>query len=149
MTPSPRSSSDSPELSLCLSAALKESVFSYSRSAGPGGQNVNKSNTKATLRWSVKDSELPDVLRKRLESRLRLNKSRTLMISCQQHRSQEQNARQCRLRLKQMIAEALVRRRARIATHAGPAAHERRLRTKQAVSQNKRARTRVTPADAD
>jgi hypothetical protein len=51
---------------------LREFRFSFSRSAGPGGQNVNKVNTRVTLRWSVQRSpSLPEDLRQRFVARRR------------------------------------------------------------------------------
>jgi ribosome-associated protein len=40
-----------------LRLPMEEFTFSYSKSSGPGGQKVNKTNTKVTLRWNIKESE--------------------------------------------------------------------------------------------
>ena len=53
-----------------LSVPLKELNFSFSRSSGPGGQHVNKVNTKVTLHWDVATSpSLPEAVRQRFQER--------------------------------------------------------------------------------
>ncbi len=117
--------------------------FSFSRSSGPGGQAVNKLNTKAELRVPVERIEnLTDEDRQRLE-RLAgryLTTSGELLITAQSHRSQHANRRACVERLRQLILEALQRPRKRLRTKPGKAARERRLQTKQRVSEKKRLR---------
>jgi ribosome-associated protein len=127
----------------CIQTAIREATFSFSRSAGPGGQNVNKSNTKATLRWNVGTSSLDEGLRARLKLRLKLSKSNAVVISSQKFRSQEQNCDRCRARLTEIIKEVLSRKKRRISSTAGPASNERRLRQKQARSTKKAFRAPV------
>lgn len=84
-----------------------EFTFAYTRSSGPGGQNVNKVNSKATLRWRPASSAgmPPDVLERFLAhyaSRLTLDGE--LVISSQRFRDQARNAQDCLDRLRAMLA---------------------------------------------
>ena len=61
----------------------------YARSSGPGGQNVNKLNTKAEIRFKVSEAEwMSEEVRRRLEEQQknRINKDGELIISSQEHR---------------------------------------------------------------
>ena len=72
--------------------------FSFTRSSGPGGQNVNKVNTKAVLRWAVQASpSLPDDVRQRFMARYgrRLTVAGEIVINSQRFREQGQNQRDC------------------------------------------------------
>ena len=63
---------------------LREFRFSYARSRGPGGQNVNKVNTKVSLHWSIDSSpSLPDDVRDRFRAKYprRINKRGAVVIS--------------------------------------------------------------------
>jgi peptidyl-tRNA hydrolase ICT1 len=85
--------------------------FSYARSSGPGGQNVNKLNTKAVIRFHVMSAEwIPLEARTRLAAyqATRVSKEGELIISAQDHRTQSKNKDACIQKLKEMIAEALI-----------------------------------------
>ena len=121
-----------------------------SRSGGPGGQNVNKVNTRVTLRWSVAGSEvLDEPLRRRLLERLgpRVTRAGNVVVHASRHRSRARNRALARERLAELLSEALHTRRSRIATRAGRATRERAKVSKQRRSQLKRSRRRVRPAD--
>src|SRR5215469_6616704 len=71
-----------------------EFEFSYARSSGPGGQNVNKVNSKALLRWPVRTSpSLPEPMRQRFLSRYgnRVTAEGDVLISSQRYRDQAKN----------------------------------------------------------
>jgi ribosome-associated protein len=116
---------------------------SFARSAGPGGQNVNKVNTKAVLRWRVAESpSIPDGIRRRFLERYgnRVNAAGELVLSADEHREQSRNLHACRERLRQMMLTVLRPPRRRIATRPSRASVERRIRTKQRESEKKQRR---------
>lgn len=122
-----------------------ELQFSYARSSGPGGQNVNKLNTKATLHWDVREtSHLPvDVRRRFLATfRNRINKQGQVVLTSQRYRQQEKNARDCRHKLREMILQVAVAPTPRRKTRPPRRGNERRLENKRATSQRKQMRQR-------
>lgn len=131
---------------------LEEFQFSYARSAGPGGQNVNKVNSKAILHWDVaQTSHLPDEVKLRFLTRYR-HKITTLgevVISGQRFRDQPRNADDCLERLKEMILavwQAPVKRRATKPSRGGK---ERRLQSKREQSARKEGRRKHDVGDHD
>lgn len=117
-----------------------------SRSSGPGGQHVNKSNTRVTLRWSVAESEaLTPAQRRRLRRRLagRLTRRDALVVHAGRYRSRARNRELARTRLVELVREALQTRRARVATAPSRAARERTRKDKKRRAALKRTRGRV------
>ena len=91
-----------------------EMTVSASRSSGPGGQNVNKVNSKVTLHWSPGDcvSMGPDWRRRFLASfRNRINGEGKIVISSQQYRDQGRNLADVRQRLVTMLLSCQNRRK--------------------------------------
>lgn len=85
--------------------------FTFVRSSGPGGQNVNKLNTKAVLRWPVQSSpSLPFGVRQRFLQRFakRITGEGDLVLTSQRHRDQRQNQRDCLEKLRAMLAAVAV-----------------------------------------
>ncbi|MBC7691214.1 MAG: aminoacyl-tRNA hydrolase [Methylotenera sp.] len=90
---------------------LSELELSYARSSGPGGQNVNKVNSKAVLRWNVLASpSLPLGVRARLIERLgsQLNSDGELVMTSDRFRDQIRNREDCFDKLRELIAAAAV-----------------------------------------
>ncbi len=88
-----------------------ELQFSFVRSSGPGGQNVNKLNTKAVLRWAVRTTpNLPDDVRHRFFDRYRnrITVEGELVISSQRFRDQLRNQRDCLQKLEAMLTAVAV-----------------------------------------
>lgn len=107
--------------------------FTFSRSSGPGGQNVNKVNTKATLTIALDDlaAALPAYAMRRLEAvAARYLNQDALQISAGDSRSQIANRRACMDRLREVIVEALRRPKPRKATRPSARAVQRRLDAK-------------------
>ncbi len=128
-------------------AELRESV---SRASGPGGQHVNKTSTRVTVRWCPAQSAvLGPVQRTRLLGRLaeQLTGSGELVVSNGSTRSQARNRERARERLAQRVREALVVQQARRKTRPSRASRERRLVSKQKRSAVKRSRGRVRSED--
>jgi ribosome-associated protein len=121
-----------------------ELVFKTSRSGGPGGQNVNKLNTRVTALFNVsRSASLSEEQKHLLLSRLstRVDRAGVLRVAAQKHRSQEANRRAAVERLQALVAEALKPRPVRKKTKAPVAARERRLKDKKQRGLLKRRRT--------
>ena len=126
---------------------LRELRFSFARSSGPGGQNVNKVESKAVLRWDVGESRaVPAAMRARFRSRFehRLTDEGVLVLSSQRHRERERNVADCLAKLGAMLAEVAKPAKPRRPTRPGRAARERRLAEKRRASRRK-AERRVQP----
>ena len=118
---------------------------SASRSSGPGGQHVNKSNTRVTLRWNIETSEaLSDRQRALLRSRLdhRLTRSGELVLHAGRARSRARNLERARERLVEIVVEGLATARTRIATKASAGARKRQAQQKKLRSAVKSQRRR-------
>ena len=122
--------------------------FSFVRSSGPGGQNVNKVNSKAQLRWSVVRSEsLPDDVRSRLLARYarRINDRGEIVLTSQRYRDQARNVGDCLTKLREMLSAVATPPKRRKKTQPPRRASESRLRDKRAKAEKKRRR--AGPAD--
>lgn len=126
----------------------EELRFSFARSSGPGGQNVNKVNTKAVLRWRPEASDLPrDVVRRLLERcRGRVNEAGELVISSDRHREQRRNVTECLDRLRAIVIAAATPPKRRRPTKPTRASKEARLRAKRNRSRTK-ANRRPPPTE--
>lgn len=120
-----------------------ELEFRFILASGPGGQNVNKVATAVQLRFDVAHSpSLPDAVRQRLLdlAGTRVNKDGVLVISAKRYRTQEQNRRDARDRLLQLLRRALQAPKQRRKTRPSRAAREKRLQDKRLQSRKKRGR---------
>lgn len=118
--------------------------FSFVRSSGPGGQNVNKVNSKAQLRWSVTRSEsLPEDVRGRMLLRYarRINDRGEIVLTSQRYRDQARNIGDCLTKLREMLAAVATPPKRRKKTRPPKSASESRLRDKRAKADKKRSRS--------
>jgi ribosome-associated protein len=121
----------------------RELIFMASRSDGPGGQNVNKVNSKITLKFDVihssvlKDEE-KQVIARRLASRL--TKEGVLVLTAQESRSQLKNKEAVILKLEALLASALEKRKQRKATKPTKGSVQERIQIKKKLSEKKRWR---------
>ena len=126
-----------------LKIPLREFQFTFARSSGPGGQNVNKLNTKALLRWPVMQSpSLPASVRERLlaKHRRRVTSEGDFLIVSQRFRDAGRNVADCLEKLRQMLAEAAVPPKVRRPTKPSRASIRRRLDEKKKRSRRKQLR---------
>ncbi len=122
---------------------------SHSRSGGPGGQHVNTTSSRITLRWIIPDSALPQALRDRLIQRLgsRLTTRGELIVHSDGRRSQLRNRESARERLAEIVRGALVQQKKRRATRPTRGSQRRRVQAKKQRGDRKRLRGRVSRDD--
>lgn len=121
----------------------KELIFTASRSDGPGGQNVNKVNSKVTLKFDIAQSEVltqdeKDIIYKKLASRL--TKEKVLVLTAQDKRSQLQNKEAVILKLEKLLAKAFEKRKVRKATKPSKGSIQDRINKKKQLSEKKKWR---------
>ncbi len=117
--------------------------FSFSRSPGPGGQNVNKVNTKVTLFFDLaKTASLSPAQKARIRGALhtRIDSDDVLRVVSFRHRSQVANRKAATERLSDLLAEALAPRKPRLKTRTPRSAHARRLQDKAHHAERKQRR---------
>jgi len=126
-----------------LKIPLREFQFTFARSSGPGGQNVNKLNTKALLRWPVMSSpSLPEAVRQRLiaKARRRITSEGDLLIVSQRFRDAGRNVADCLEKLRELLREAAKPPKPRRPTKPTQASRRRRREQKQRQSRKKQQR---------
>ena len=125
---------------------LNELIFTASRSSGPGGQNVNKVNSKITLKWDVVhsqviDQEQKDLLLKKFSSRL--TTGGVLMLTAQKSRSQIQNKEEAINKLDEILERAFHQKKIRKASKPSKAAKKKRIEGKRKNAEKKEWRRKV------
>ena len=126
-----------------LAIPLDEFSFEFARSGGPGGQNVNKVNSKATLRWKPAESpSLPPLARDRLVRSVasKLTREGELLLTSQLTRDQGRNVADCLAKVRQLVLVALHPPRTRRASRPTLGSQQRRVEAKLRHSSTKRLR---------
>ena len=121
----------------------KELNFSVSRSSGPGGQNVNKVNSKVTLKVDIANSlvltpEEKEIIIRKLGPKLTIES--VLILSAQESRSQLDNKEAVVLKLERLLTKAFEKRKARKATKPSKGAVQERIKEKKQRSEKKQWR---------
>lgn len=122
-----------------------EFVFKRSRSSGPGGQNVNKVNTRVTVFFDVSNCKtLSSVQKKRILKKLagRADKNGVIHVASQRHRTQKANQNAAVERLTELLKKALTRKPVRKKTKVPFSAVQRRLEEKRRRSLLKNQRSK-------
>jgi ribosome-associated protein len=120
--------------------------WQFVRSSGPGGQHVNRTSSKAVLRFDARHSPyLPEDVRSRLleHERPRLTREGALLITSQKHRDQPRNIADCLAKLSAIVARALVAPKRRRPTKTPRSVVKKRLAGKRHRSETKRLRGRI------
>jgi ribosome-associated protein len=126
-----------------LTVPATELQASFARSGGPGGQNVNKVNSKAVLRWDLTRTQalFPTTLQRlRALARNRITDDGELILSCQVHREQSRNLEACREMLRNLILEAIKPIIPRKPTRPSAGSQRRRMEEKKQTGQKKKNR---------
>lgn len=122
-----------------------ELEITASRAGGPGGQHVNKTNSRISVRWNVKNtSALTDEQKERVLQKLhvQLTTEGDLIVHNSASRSQEQNKRSALMRLVQEVRNALTIPKKRMKTRVSRGAKEARLQAKTWRSNIKKLRSK-------
>lgn len=131
-----------------LALPLSELDFSFTRSGGPGGQHVNRNETKVELRWDITNSAtLNDHQRRLIQERLPqyITKDGILRLVSNETRSQHRNRQAVMQRLQNLVTEALRPRRKRRPTRPSAGVRARRIEQKRRRSEKKKRRRKPDP----
>lgn len=125
---------------------MGELEFSFSRSSGAGGQNVNKVNTKVTMRWNLsKSTACGAAVKERFKARYkrRILDSGIVQMVSQRYRSQARNIDDCVEKINEMLDSVRSAPKRRVATKPTRGSVERRIKTKKNKSETKKTRQKV------
>jgi ribosome-associated protein len=120
-----------------------EILFQAQRSRGPGGQNVNKTNSSVQLRWAFGDSLLLSVEQKHIiDKKLQsfINSEGILYIRSDVHREFENNKREVLEKLQKLLTAAFHKPKVRRPTKPTYSSKQKKLKTKKHRSEIKKAR---------
>jgi ribosome-associated protein len=131
------------EINARLTIPGSEIQVTYARSSGPGGQHVNKTSSRALLRWNLETSEAPDdatreLLRAKLSNRLTADGD--LLIASERHRESGRNLQDALERFAELLRKALTPQKKRRKTRPTRGSVDRRIKEKKQRSETKKQR---------
>lgn len=127
-----------------------ELEITASRAGGPGGQHVNKTSTRISVRWNVRQTTaLTDIQKQRVLEKLAssLTSEGDLMVHSSASRSQQQNKKAALELLAERIKKALIIPKKRLKKRVPKSAKEARLQQKKRHSTLKKMRSKKYPVD--
>jgi ribosome-associated protein len=131
---------------ISIKSLLHELHFSVSRSSGPGGQNVNKVNSKVTIKFDVPNSQVltaeeKEVLLKKLSTKLTLDG--VLILTAQESRSQLENKEDALRKFEALLTKAFEKKKARKPTKPSKGSVQKRIKSKKQQSEKKQWRQKL------
>ena len=125
---------------------MHELNFSVSRSSGPGGQNVNKVNSKVSLKFDVQNSQVltpeeKEIILRKLATRL--TNDGVLVLSAQENRSQLDNREAVLQKFERLLTKAFEKKKARKPTKPTKRAVQKRIKSKKQHSEKKQWRQKL------
>lgn len=119
-----------------------ELEISFTRSSGPGGQNVNKVNSKAVLRWKFGTSMIPEGVKARFRETYgsRITKDGDVLVMSDRFRDQGRNLEDCRAKLRELLLAVAQPPKARKKTKPTYSSQVRRQNSKKKQGDKKRSR---------
>lgn len=131
---------------ISIQIPFAEMDFTYARSRGPGGQNVNRTNSAAILRWnlwasSALNADTKERLAIKLQSKLTVDGD--LIIRSEVHRDQDQNRSECIRKLHETLQKALFVPKKRVATKPTRSSQRKRVDEKKRNSEVKSLRQKI------
>lgn len=120
-----------------------ELQYEASKSSGPGGQNVNKVNSKITLRFDILSSDILDEAEKKKlfkKAKNKINNEGEVVIQADNNRSQLKNKEEAVNRFYQILKEVFKQKKKRKPTKPTKASKEKRIKAKKAHSEKKKLR---------
>lgn len=126
-----------------LSLPESELSWRFSRSSGAGGQHVNTTDTRVELTWSLEDTTALSPAQKELAAQRLSNRlvAGAITVVSSQYRSQHRNREAARVRLEQLVSQAVVPPKTRRPTRPSRASKERRIDAKKRRSSIKQGRS--------
>jgi len=124
----------------------EELEFSFARSGGPGGQNVNKVASKAILHWHMAgNTSVPEPIKERLRAlnRRRITADDEFVLQSQKYRDQDRNRQDCLEKLREFILQAVAVPKPRKVSRPTRGSRERRLQAKKHQAARKSTRRQV------
>lgn len=131
---------------ISIQIPFSEMDFTYARSRGPGGQNVNRTNSAAILRWNLwQSAALTSELKERLAMKLqgKLTVDGDLIVRSETHRDQDQNRSECIRKLHEILSKALFVPKKRVATKPTRSSQRKRVDAKKRHAEVKSLRQKI------
>ncbi|MGB3467720.1 MAG: alternative ribosome rescue aminoacyl-tRNA hydrolase ArfB [Cyclobacteriaceae bacterium] len=129
-----------------ISSIAHELQYFTARSSGPGGQHVNKVESKIMIKWNVRDSEAISKEQKMILLTTypnKITKNGELIVTSENKRSQLRNKEFALQKLEKLLAKAFTRKKKRIPTKPSKAAKHKRLDNKKKHGEKKGMRKKV------
>ncbi len=131
---------------MALLIPISELEFTYARSSGPGGQNVNKTSSKAIMKWSLLNALwVPDDVKQRFKENFasRLTVDGCVVIHSDESRDRSTNERLCIEKLQDMLRRVWLPPKKRVATKPSRSSQRKRVEVKRQRSDIKKGRKKV------